>query len=84
MECEGNVMVSWEGDTAGIIRHLLSFFTYIMYRTHFGIPVNISPDFTGEDLRFREILLAAQGHSDGKLDSLDTMGKMSSSILYVL
>lgn len=84
VEWEGNVKVSWEGDKAGIIRHLLSFFTYIIYCTHFSIPVNISPDFTGEDLRFWEILLVAQGHSDGKLDSLDTMGKMSSSILYVL
>ena len=65
VKCRGEL-----GRSSGVsFGHLVSFFTCIIYCTHFS-PVNISPYLTDEDLRFREILLVAQGYSDGKLDSL--------------
>lgn len=70
-----SVKVNWEGDTAENIRYLASFFTYIIYSTHYSSLVSISPYFTDEGWRLREIMLVALGYSDGKLDSLATLRK---------
>lgn len=67
--------MSWEGDKGECFRHLANFFPSTIYSTHYRIPLNISPNFTGENLRLREIILIGQGYSDGKMDSLSTLGK---------
>lgn len=67
--------MSWEGDIEESIKHLASFFTYVIYSTHYSIPVSIFLYFTREDLRLREILLIAQVYLDGKVDCLTPLGQ---------
>lgn len=70
-----NLEVSWKGDKGESSRHLANFFTSTIYSTQYIIPINIFPYFTDKNLRLRKIMLVGQTYSDGKMESLNTLGK---------
>lgn len=70
-----NVEVSWKRDKGESFRHPANFFTSTIYSTQYIIPINISPYFADKNLRLRKIILVGQTYSDGKMESLDTLGK---------
>lgn len=72
---DGTWEVSWKGNKGESFRHVANFFTSTIYSTQYIIPINIFPYFTDKNLRLRKIMLVGQTYSDGKMESLDTLGK---------